>query len=134
MSEGYDVSAYKDGEWWTFEIAALTSPSPRGGDRRLVALGQARSAAAVAAQARALVSLWTGEEDPTVRVSYRLPADVRDALDQAHTRDLEGRAALAGAAALRRKAARTLTETGLTQADVAALMGVSRQRVQQLVA
>ncbi|MDR0626235.1 MAG: hypothetical protein LBG11_03080 [Bifidobacteriaceae bacterium] len=50
MSEGYDVSAYKDGEWWTFEVAALTSPSPPIRDSRCGAQ-HAESAVAVAAGA-----------------------------------------------------------------------------------
>jgi hypothetical protein len=134
MASEYDVVAYRDGKWWTFEIEALTAPSPRGQGHRIVAMGQARTAAQVPAEARSLASLWTEDDDVSVHVTYRLPKAVRQMIEQAAIRDAEGRAALAEAAAMRRNAARALTAEGLTQADAAAVLGVSRQRVQQLVA
>lgn len=104
----------------------------RGG-RRIVAMGQARTAGEISNAARDLAALWTDDDDVNVRVSYRLPEQVRAAVERARERDAEGRAALDEAAALRREAVRALRADGLTQADMAAVLGVSRQRVQQLV-
>jgi hypothetical protein len=73
MAKDYEVVAYRDGRWWTFEISALTAPSPQGGSRRIMAMGQAPTAARVPADARALAALWTGDGDASVHVSYRLP-------------------------------------------------------------
>ncbi|AXE39849.1 helix-turn-helix domain-containing protein [Acidipropionibacterium virtanenii] len=50
----------------------------------------------------------------------------------ARAREEEGRAALEDAATLRRRAVHALREEGLSQADAAAVLGISRQRVQQL--
>lgn len=87
MSTSYEVVTYRDGKWWTFEIPSLTSPSPRGGDHRIVAMGQARTAVEIADEARALAATWTetDEADITVRVVYRLPADVCEAVQQLDT-------------------------------------------------
>lgn len=70
-----------------------------------------------------------------MQVVYRLPDDVRADVDHARELDATGRAALEEAAALRRRAVRQLrTVGGLSQADSAALLGLSRQRVHQLEA
>lgn len=137
MSTNYEVTAYRDGKWWTFEIPALTSPSPRGGDHRIVATGQARHAAEIEEEARDLAAVWTetDESEITVQVVYRLPDDVRADVEHARELDATGRAALEEAAALRRRAVRQLrTVGGLSQADSAAVLGLSRQRVHQLEA
>jgi DNA-binding XRE family transcriptional regulator len=97
-------------------------------------MGQAPTAAQVPAEARALAALWTEDPDVRVRVSYRVPETIRQAIEQAAAREQAGREALNEAATLRRQAAKQLTSKGMTQADAAAVLGVSRQRVQQLVA
>lgn len=95
-------------------------------------MGQARTAAEIASAARDVAALWTDDDDVSVRVSYRLPEGVSTAIERARERDAEGRAALDEAVALRREAVRTLQAAGLTQVDTATVLGVSRQRVQQL--
>jgi DNA-directed RNA polymerase specialized sigma24 family protein len=128
----YDVEAWKDGRWWTFEIPALTASSPAG--RTIVAMGQARRAADVAAEARDVIASWTeaDEADVTVSVVWRITEDVQAAVRQAEERDAAGRAALSEAASLRRQAVRALRAAGLTNADTATVLGVSPQRVGQL--
>ncbi|GAA1317823.1 hypothetical protein ACFSWE_14590 [Leucobacter albus] len=137
MITNYDVVAYRDGKWWTFEIPALTSPSPNTPGHPIVAMGQARTVADIAEEARDVIALWAevDESSVSVEVSYRLPPAVQRALDDAKGLDAAGRAALDEAAALRRDAVRQLrTVSGLSQADSAAVLGLSRQRVQQLEA
>lgn len=136
MSTSYEVVAYRDGKWWTFEIPALTSPSPRGDGHHIVAMGQARVVSEIPTEARTLAALWTNteESDITVDVKYRLPVEVQAAVEQAKQLDATGRAALNEAATLRRQAVHELRTRGLSQADSAAVLGLSRQRVQQLEA
>lgn len=130
----YDVTAYRDGKWWVFEIPALASPSPRGEGHQIVAMGQARTAGEVTEEARSLAALWTETEetDIEVTVSYRVPEEVQTAMEEANSLDATGRAALDNAAKLRRRAVSHLRSYGLSQADSAAVLGLSRQRVQQL--
>lgn len=73
MSTSHDVVAHRDGKWWVFEIPALTSPSPRGGDRRIIAMGQARAVSEIPDEARRLVALWLDIDDAgvEVEVSFR---------------------------------------------------------------
>lgn len=126
----YNVTAYKDGDWWTFEVPALTSPAPSGG--RIVAMGQAHRADQVPAEARDVIEMWTDSSGFDVHVAYALPEGVESAVHGAAEREQEGRAALDEAATLRRQAVRTLTAQGLSQIDTATVLGISRQRVQQL--
>lgn len=129
----YEVTSYRDGAWWTFEVPALTSPAPAKG-KSIVAMGQARRAEDVGREARDVIDLWTDDDDIDVRVHYTLPEGVETAVHAAAEREERGRAALAEAAALRRKAVQELRAEGLSQADTATLLGLSRQRVQQLSA
>lgn len=126
----YDVTAYKDGDWWTFEVPTLTSPAPSGG--RIVAMGQARRADEISTEARNVIEMWTGTSDVDVHVSYTLPDGVDSFIHSAAELEEEGRTALDEAATLRRRAVHALRAEGLSQADMAAILGVSRQRVQQL--
>ena len=136
MTEVFEAVAHRDGKWWTFKIPALSSPSPRGGGHRIVAMGQARTAAEVESVARDLAATWMDVDDPAaidIRVTYRLPDPVGKNLERAESLETRGRAAISQAVALRRSAARALTEAGLSQSDAATVLGLSRQRVQQLV-
>ena len=135
LMNSYEVIAFRDDRWWTFEIPAQTSPSPRGGDHRIVAMGQARKAAEIEDEARSLAALWTetDETDIEVQVVYRLPVGLQADIEHARELDTAGRAALEEAATLRRRAVHELrTSAGLSQADAAAVLGLSRQRVHQL--
>lgn len=132
MTSKIDVKAYREGKWWTFEIPELGSPSPSGA--QMMPVGQARSAAKVADEARDLAALWT-ERDPEdfeVTVSFVLPDDVVTAQHAADEHEARGRAELAEAAQLRRQAVRTLLAENITGVDAATVLGLSRQRIQQL--
>lgn len=132
MTGTYDVVARRDGRWWSFEIPALTSPSPRGAGHRIVAMGQARSAHEIDSAAREVVTLWAGEADVDLRIRFDLPAEIGATLERARLQETAGRAALGEAADLRRAAVRALRAGGMTQADASAVLGISRQRVSQL--
>lgn len=134
MTNTYAVTARPDGKWWTFEIPELTAPAPRPGAPRIIAMGQARNAREVSAEARGLAAAWLDIDPETVDVAvrYELPGNIADALTRARKRDADGRAALDEAAALRRSVVHELTTSGISQGDAAIVLGVSRQRVQQL--
>lgn len=130
----YETTAYFDGTWWTFEISTLTSPSARGSEHRIVAMGQARKASAIAQEATNLASLWTGEdsEEIDVVVCYRDFEDASLDVDRARELEEQGRRLIDEASVLRREAVAELRAAGLSQADTASILGISRQRVQQL--
>lgn len=133
--EQYEVIASRDGKWWNFEIPALTSPSPRGGDHRIVAMGQAQHVSEIADAARAVISMWhdVSESSVDVNITFQLPSQVRADLDDAKDLEEAGRLAIEKASMLRRRAIRVLrTEVGYSQVETAAILEVSRQRVQQL--
>lgn len=67
----YRVVAYPEGAWWVFEMPELTSgPGPTGAYS--IAVGQARTAADVAEEARLLAALWTQVSDAEVAVEVTM--------------------------------------------------------------
>ncbi len=93
------------------------------------------------------IALWLevglldpGQLDPhvdrdgiTVELQVKLPTRARRATDSALRRREKARAAEAEAAAATRNAARALVESGLSRRDAAELLGLSHQRVDQLL-
>jgi DNA-directed RNA polymerase specialized sigma24 family protein len=135
MTTTYEAVAHREGHWWVFRLPALTSPGPDG-KKTITAMGQARRARDIAAEAGDVASMWTDQpsEAITVNVRFELPATVAGAVEEASRLDREGRSALARAAALRRESAMALRRDGLSQTDIAAVLGLSRQRIGQLTA
>lgn len=120
----YTVEARKDGRWWV-----LTVPEVPG------AVSQVRSLTQADEYAREAVAFVLGvaPESFELAVKPTLPRGLasevrraREAVKDAETRQLR-------AASLSRKAAGALRAAGLTGADTAQVLGVSPQRVSQLV-
>lgn len=131
--ETYTVDACYDGKWWVFDIPSL-STAVNG--RQIVARGQSRTAAEVATEARGLIAMWTDIDESAVQVNvgFSMPDEIREAVERASTREKDARSAEKEAAQARRFAARALvTGQGLTQSDAATMLGISRQRVHQLI-
>lgn len=129
-----EVKAYGEGRWWTFEIPELGAPSPSGNGAFMMPVGQARAASKVAEEARNLAALWVDDdpEEVDVSVTFVLPEEIASAQRTAAELEARGRADLEEAAQLRRQAVRALLADGVSQVDAAAVLGISRQRVQQL--
>lgn len=131
----YQAVAYRDGRWWTFEIPELTTESPRGTEHRVVAMGQARTVSELAGAARDVAALWldVDKDSVNVTVTVHMPEDAQELWEASAAREEEGRAAVKEAAQLKRAAVQALTAKGITQRDAALLLGISTQRINQLV-
>lgn len=132
----FTALAEYDGTWWVFTMPELTSPAPTPG-HTIVAMGQTRHIRDIIPEATGLASMWTDipTSDITISVTYTLPEPVTTALHEAETLEAQGQTAIRDAATLRRDAVRQLHTTGrLSQGDIATILGVSRQRIQQLLA
>jgi DNA-directed RNA polymerase specialized sigma24 family protein len=127
--------AYRDSKWWTIEIPELTSPSPRGGDFRIMAIGQARRVKDIDATAHGIAAVWldVDEDQIDVRVKVEIPPRAAELWTLAKKSEEDARAAVAEAARFNREAVRALTADGLTQADAARVLGLSPQRISQLI-
>lgn len=125
MAEVYDAIARRGGKWWIIEVPALESVT------------QARYVHEIEKMARTLVArvLDLEESDVQVSVDIQLPEEVAAEWQEAETLRAQAGDVARRAASLRQKVVRTLIEQErLSHAETGALLGISRQRVQQLLA
>lgn len=119
----YTAAAAREGRWWVITVDGI-------------GVTQARSLREAPAMARGLVSavLDVDERDVAVQVTPDLDASLLEQVRAARRRvsDLERQQAETAAAS--RQAAKALIDAGLSGADAATVLGVSPQRVSQLIA
>ena len=122
----YQATACKDGRWWIIQIPELR------------ATGQADSAREVARVARTMVDLCYAvdglDEEFAVEIDYELPGEVRADWDEATRQKKAAKAAETVASELARRSVRTLREAGYTYHDMSMVLGLSPQRIHQLLA
>ena len=119
----FDATATRDGRWWLIEVPGIGATQSRG-------LASAED------QARDLVAavLDVDIEGVSVDVLPDLGDDVLDEVQDVRKRLADAAAAAAAAADdYRDLAARLVGDHGLTGADTATVLGVSPQRVSQLL-
>ena len=121
MAKVYEATATREGRWWLIRVPEID------------AVTQARRASEINEMTAGLIqAVLDLDSPPEVTVTIELPDDAATAWTEAgrlHTRALETEAR---AATIRRRVIRQLLADGWTQADAAAALGVSYQRVQQL--
>jgi hypothetical protein len=133
MKPVYSVRVWRDGGWWlgrVIEASDGADPMP------LNCLTQARALAGIDSMVRDLIAtvLDTSEDAFDIEVEYDLPPDVRDPLREAKS----ARTWLETAQGLWLEksalAARALADKGYSLRETAKLLGMSHQRVGQLLA
>jgi hypothetical protein len=121
----YDVEVTREGRWWMISIPALDG------------LTQARRLDEVEDMARSYISVDTDAPPSTVelgKVSIWVGTDeVNTAHDEIAALRAEARAAEERAAERAREVANRLAAADVPVRDIAAVLGVSHQRVSQLV-
>jgi hypothetical protein len=115
----YTATATREGRWWVVDVAGI-------------GVTQSRTLAEAHTWAQGLVEAVTGEAGADVIVTPLLPDGTLDRVRHAQTLTARADAELRAAAEEIREATRNLLQTGMSQQDVAAILGVSRQRVSQL--
>lgn len=118
------VDAVRDGKWWVFEIPEIDAG------------GQAMSLAEIPDEAQGVVAMWLDVDPETVDVDVDVRGidDARQAWSAGEAAEAAARRAQAEAAAQKRWAVVALTkEHGLSAADAGRVLGVSKQRVYQIV-
>jgi DNA-directed RNA polymerase specialized sigma subunit len=115
----YRATVARDGNWWLITVAG-------------VGVTQARRLADAESQAAGLVQAMTGEVGAAITMDVNLPAEARREVAEARRLTAEAAKAQLEAAERTRTAVRHLLDSGLSQTDVATILGVSRQRVTQL--
>jgi hypothetical protein len=124
MRNCYRVEATREGEWWNIYVPEIDYHT------------QATTVAEIDEMARDLIATANDVAPASfdIDVSLEKPASVAAELKRADTLDREGRTALSRAAEARRRAARSLRQDhGLSAVDTAAVLGVTRARVYQML-
>jgi len=120
----YQVQAERERGWWTIYVPEIDYHT------------QASTIAEIDEMARDLIAVAEDVDPNTFEldVSLARPAIVARELEQAAALDSQGRDALSQAASARRRAANALRKDyGLSVKDTAAVLGVTRSRVYQLL-
>lgn len=117
---GRHAVAQREGRWWVVHVKG-------------VGVTQGRTVREARSMAADLVRIVTGEDEPRVEVDFRV-GDIDATAEAARVRQLvaEAREAQEAAGLEQRAVVHKLLRSGLTGSDVAAVLGVSPQRVSQL--
>lgn len=123
MSKSYTATAVREGRWWVITVED-------------VGVTQARTLRDAPAAARGMVGamLDIDEDGIQVEVTPDLGGDLAAQVRTARERVMLAERERAEAATASRAAARALLDRGLTGADAATVLGLSPQRVSQLIA
>jgi CRP-like cAMP-binding protein len=116
----YTATAVREGRWWVIDVDG-------------VGVTQSRTLAEAHTWAQGLIEAVTGEAGADVTVTPSLPDGTIDRVRHARTVMARADADLRAAADEIREATRNMLQTGMSHQDVAAILGVSRQRVSQLL-
>lgn len=123
--DAYDVTVTRDGRWWMIEIPEIDG------------LTQARRLADVADMARSYIAVDQDVSPSSFRINLVgvQVADVDASASMNEVARLRSEAAIAEerAGEVMRKTAWRLTEEGVSARDIGYILGVSHQRVSQLV-
>jgi len=117
----YDVTIAKEGKYWLVRIPAING------------LTQARNYAEVELMAREYISLVRDVGIDQVKIASITVEGVSDAIRQAAEERALAKELESAASRRVREAAKSLRTNGVSLVDIGAILGVSHQRVHQLV-
>lgn len=120
----YRATATRDGRWWSVELHDLPAP--------MFGFTQGRDLEDAEAMARDAIATLLGVSIESVAVDLRVPTADAAMKRVNDAREAKARAARDEQAALA-AAARDLTAEGVTQRDAARMLGLSHQRVSQIL-
>jgi hypothetical protein len=120
----YQATAERDGPFWLLDVPEIERVT------------QARRLDQAELMVRSLVSIMTGEPEDSfdVAIQPQLEAALSDVVLRAVAAKGRAVAAQAEASNLQREAVRSITESGMTIRDAGDLLGITHQRVAQLLA
>lgn len=125
-AKSYQVDVVRSGNWWSITVPALTG-----------VFSQAKRLDQVEAMAREAIALMLDIDNADVgdiEVVVTPPANVADVLERLRAFMATATEATEAAAEARHEVAKLLRDEGLPMRDVGELIGVSHQRVSQILA
>ncbi|MEL4211911.1 hypothetical protein [Corynebacterium bovis] len=123
MTLAVNATVERDGRWWIIRVPEYDI------------LGQAAHISEAKAVAREITALWLDIDESSIQVTLTpvIPDSVKAQLDCAAEHSKKSKEIASQATHLRRTAVQGLLDTGMTHTDAAFLLGISRQRVAQIV-
>lgn len=123
MKKSYTATATKTGKYWHIEVPKVESVT------------QARSLDEADEMARDLISILTEEAPDSfeIELQVNLPQEAADARQKAEELRQKAVRDNADAAVYSRRSVAVLRTEGYSQKDIAATLGISRQRAAQLI-
>lgn len=119
MSKPYVATATREGRWWAIDVDG-------------VGVTQSRTLADAPRWAAGLVEAMTGETDVEIELHTSVPGVHLDEAKTAQQRVAEAEHDLRESSQTVKQAVARILRAGVSQQDTAAILEVSRQRVQQL--
>lgn len=118
----YNATATREGRWWVVDVPG-------------VGVTQGRTTREAERMAADLVAVMVGvpAEEVSISVDFRLADELADEVCSAKQAQRDAEAAQTQAAERFRKAVRRVLAAGLSKQDTARVLGISAQRVSQLV-
>ncbi|GMQ86704.1 MAG: hypothetical protein BMS9Abin07_2295 [Acidimicrobiia bacterium] len=128
MSQTYHAVATRSGDWWAIEVVS-------GLPTDMLGVSQARRLGEVPEIARSLIAELLEVEPARIDVTLGLvlTPELQDAVDRFHYAAVVEAAARTEAAKARSRAAAALLAAKLTMREAAEVLGISHQRIKQLV-
>ena len=128
MNITYDVIATRSGEWWTIEVSS-------GLPANVLGVSQVRRLTEIHTVTRNLIGdlLEIDSHEVEVNVVVQLPPELQDMVELYRDAGIVEHVARTEAALARSRAASALLNADLTMRETAEVLGVSHQRIKQLV-
>jgi predicted RNase H-like HicB family nuclease len=119
----FEVTLERDADgWWVVEVPSLPGCHTQGRS-----IGQARN------RIREAIAAWLDTDEATVDVTVRLPKQLEKLAEEVREKRTEAERVQKEAAKKSLAVAKELARKGISRRDVGEILGVSFQRVQQLV-
>ena len=126
MARSYHVDVVRSGSWWAISVPELPG-----------VFSQARRLDQVEEMVREAIALYLdapADEIGAIEIDVTPPESVGALLETVRMSTAEAERAITRATEARHEVARTLRNEGLPTRDIGALLGISHQRVSQILA
>lgn len=132
----YRANVYRDGKWWMIDVPELDGLTRPDGTTNVSSLTQARHYSEIEQQARDFICTAADVAPSTIDLDLHITVDGLDVIATAEKIAADRKAAAdaeARALSTAKETAKKLRAAGVSLSDIGSVIGVSLQRVSQIV-